>query len=344
MPDKPVRMAVIGLGMASAPHAMSLVELQAEGRVEVAGCWSRSKARREAFAHRHRLPVTDDLDALLADPALDAALLLTPPDARLELVERLAASGRHILMEKPLERTSQAAARIAASCEQAGITAAVTFQHRFRESAERLRGLLAEGALGELAAVQLLVPWWRPQAYYDEPGRGTLARDGGGVLISQAIHSIDLMLSLAGQVVEVAAVAGTTSLHRMDSEDFVGAGLRFANGALGSLSATTACFPGGPERLVLSGTRGTAMLEGGSLTVDFMDGKRLEVGQMMAGGGGADPMAFPHDWHKAVLRDFLDAVQGRGVPRVDPREALHAHRLIDALLRSSREGRCVQVG
>lgn len=343
MAGKPVRVAVIGLGMAAAPHARSLLDLQEEGRVEVAGCWSRSETRRAAFARAHDLPVTGDLDALLADPALDAALLLTPPDSRVELVERLAAAGRHILMEKPLERTVQGAARIAACCEEAGITAAVTFQHRFREGALRLRGLVAEGALGELAAVQLLVPWWRSQTYYDEPGRGTLARDGGGVLISQAIHSLDLMLSLAGPVAEVAAIAATTAMHRMETEDFVGAGLRFANGAPGSLGVTTACFPGGPERLVLTGTRGTAMIEGGRLEVAFLDGNRIELGEGSTGGGGADPMAFPHGWHKGVLADFIDAVEGGGTPRVTPREALRVHQLIDALLRSSREGRRLPV-
>lgn len=339
-----LRIGVIGLGMASAPHAASLVELQQEGCIEVAGCWSPSAARREAFARRHGLPVTSELDSLLDGAGPEAVLLLTPPDARIELVERLAGSGRHILMEKPLERTSEAAAQITACCEQAGITAAVTFQHRFRAGSERLRALLAEGALGELASVQLSVPWWRPQSYYDEPGRGTLARDGGGVLISQAIHSLDLMLSLAGPVAEVAAVAGTTALHRMETEDFVGAGLCFTSGALGGLGATTACYPGGPERLVLAGTRGTATLEGGKLTVDLMDGGRIELGEESAGGGGADPMAFPHDWHKAVLADFVEAVRTGRKPRVTPRQALEVHHLIDALLRSAREGRRVAVG
>src|SRR5690606_22151086 len=156
-----------------------------------------------------------------------------------------------ILMEKPIERTTEAAEAIVATCERQGVSLGIVFQHRFRAGSMRLRALVADGALGPIGCVRLAVPWWRPQTYYDEPGRGTLARDGGGGLISQAIHSIDLMLSLAGPVEEVQSVAGTTRLHRMETEDFVGAGLRFASGAFGSLIATTAAFPGEGEELVI---------------------------------------------------------------------------------------------
>ena len=345
MPTPPRRVAVIGLGMAVTPHARSLVDLAEAGRVTVAGAWSRSPERRAAFAARFpSLPVTDDLDGLIADATVTAFLLVTPPNARAELVTRLAWAGKHVLAEKPVERTTAAAARIVEGCERAGVTLGTVFQHRFREGSERLRGLLAEGALGEIAAVQLAVPWWRPQqGYYDEPGRGTLERDGGGVLISQAIHSLDLMLSLAGPVAEVAALGGTSRMHRMETEDFVGAGLRFANGTFGSLLATTACYPGAPERLVVTGTKGTATLEAGTLSLAYQDGRSERHGETVGTGGGADPMAFPHNWHKAVITDFLDALDEGRPPRVSGREALRVHRLIDALLLSARERRAVDV-
>lgn len=342
MRNRPVRLAVIGLGMAAKPHAESLVDLQAEGRVEVLGAWSRSAERRRAFAERFpALPVVDDLDALLGRPGLDAALVLTPPDAREALVRRLAAAGTHILTEKPVERTAAAAERIVDLCEAAGVTLGVVFQHRFRDASERLRHLLAAGGLGELATVELAAPWWRPQSYYDEPGRGTLARDGGGVLMTQAIHSLDLMLSLAGPVAAVTATAGTSRLHRMETEDFVAGGLTFANGALGSLFATTAAFPGEGERLVLTGTKGRARLVAATLEVRYLDGRGEEHGEGTESGGGADPMAFPCTWHKRVIADFCEAIQEGRQPRVSGREALRVHRLIDALLLAAREGRRV---
>ena len=330
-------LAIIGLGMASTPHVKSLADLA--DRVEVKAAWSRSPERRAAFAEKFPFPVSGDFEAILADPQIELALVLTPPDARVEIVQRLAAAGKHVLAEKPLERTTPAAESIVEACEQAGVTLGVVFQQRFRAGSERLRALLDDGSLGTLAAVQLVVPWWRPQSYYDVPGRGTLARDGGGVLLTQAVHSLDLMLSLTGPVAEVAAIAGTSAMHRMETEDFVGAGLRFVNGALGGLIATTAAAPGGLERLVLTGTHGTASLEAGTVTVDWLDGRREQHGEPAATGGGADPMAFPHDWHRSVIADFLDAVDQGRQPRISGREALNVHRLIDALLLSAAEGR-----
>ena len=239
------RAVVLGLGAASGPHLASLRDLAP--RVEIAGVWSRSPERRAAFAAgRPDLPVVAEIEPLLVDPSIDLAFLLTPPDAREAWIDRLAAAGKHILCEKPLERTTSAAERIVRRCAAAGVRLAVMLQMRARPSAARLRALLAQEALGRLAFVEVRVPWWRPQSYYDEPGRGTFVRDGGGVLITQAIHTLDLLIDLVGPVREVAAVAGTTPLHRMEGEDFAAAGLVFADGTRGSLLATTAAWPGGP--------------------------------------------------------------------------------------------------
>lgn len=337
---RPVGIGVVGLGMAAGPHAHSLQDLG--DRAAVRGVFGRDRVRREAFAARYGFPAAESLDALLADPAVDAVLLLTPPDTRTGLVEAIAGAGKHILMEKPVERTTAAAEAIVATCERHGVALGIILQHRFRAGSLRLRALLAEGSLGPIGSVRLAVPWWRPQGYYDEPGRGTLARDGGGALITQAIHPMDLMLSLTGPVDEVQAIAGATRLHRMETEDFVGAGLRFANGALGSLVATTAAFPGAAEQLCLDCENGSARLEAGELTIHWRDGRVEHQGEP-AGGGGADPMAFPHDWHRALIAEFLDAIEAGRPPAVTGREALNVHRLIDALLASARERCAVKV-
>jgi predicted dehydrogenase len=335
------RIAMIGLGMAVGPHAKSLLDLR--DRVEVAYAFSRSAARRRAFAARFDFPLTGDLDRIIDDASVNAVMILTPPNSHLELVQRCAAAGKHILLEKPLERSTERALRLVEAAETADVKLGVVFQHRFREASEHLRRLLERGALGDLVAVNVISPWWRPQSYYDEPGRGTLARDGGGVLITQAIHTLDLTLSLAGPVAEVAAITGTTALHRMETEDFVGAGLRFANDAVGALMATTAEYPGFPERIELIGIKGTAILTAGIVTVHYQDGREERVGEEQGTGGGADPMAFPHDAHRALLADFLDALDHDREPRVTGREALRVHRFIDAVLRAAAEGRTVAV-
>lgn len=333
---------IVGAGMAARPHALALKALA--GRIEVRGVYRRDAAALAAFCAEYGFPPAQGPEALLADERLDALLVLTPPNAREALVAAAARAGKHVLMEKPVERTMAAAERIVTSCETAGVRLGIIFQHRFRPASQKLGERIGEGALGALRAVHLSVPWWRPQSYYDQPGRGTLAQDGGGVLLTQAIHALDLMLSLAGPVASVSAIAATTGMHRMETEDFVGAGLRFANGAAGALMATTALYPGGAETLVLGCEKATATLRAGTLSLDWLDGKQETFGaQQGASGGGADPMAFPFDWHKAQIEEFVDAVQAGRDPVSNGRTALEVHRLIEALLRSSREGRRVEV-
>ena len=341
MPD-PFRLAVIGLGMATKPHLLALEALR--GRVEVSGVFNRNRAKAEAVSAEHGWRVFDDLAAIAADPETDGVILATPPDQRAEIVAAMVAAGKPILMEKPVERSLAAARALVATCARTDVPLGIVFQHRFRSGALRLRELTDEGRLGRIALARATVPWWRDQSYYDAPGRGTLARDGGGVLISQAIHVLDLMLSLTGPAASVQAMCATTSLHAMETEDFVAAGLRFASGTVGSVVATTATWPGEGESLVLDGTLGTATLRGGRLDVAWRDGTTETVGEAAGGtGGGADPMAFPFDWHRDLIADFADAVATGRPPTVTGAEALRVHALIDAMVRSGASGAAVDV-
>ncbi|MEZ5837974.1 MAG: Gfo/Idh/MocA family oxidoreductase [Geminicoccaceae bacterium] len=336
-----IGIGVVGTGMAALPHARALRDL--EDRIEVRGVFSRDPERRSAFSRKWSFPAVDSLDRLVSDPKVDAILLITPPNARMDLVEKFAKAGKHILMEKPVERTTTAAERIVGICADAGVTLGIVFQHRFRMASQKLAGLAADGSMGALRIVQAHVPWWREQAYYDEPGRGTHARDGGGVLISQAIHTLDLMLSLTGPVTQVQALAVTTPFHSMETEDFVAGGLRFANGAVGSIVASTAMYPGQAESLTFNFARASAHLQSGTLTVDWHDGRRDRFGEPATTGGGADPMAFPHEWHRDLIGNFANAITEGREPRIPGSEALHVHRLIDALVQSSQEGAIVTV-
>jgi UDP-N-acetyl-2-amino-2-deoxyglucuronate dehydrogenase len=330
----PRRLAIIGLGMAVAPHAQSLRDLA--GRAEVVAACSRTRARRDAFAAQFTLPVTGDLDSIVDDRSIDAVLILTPPRTHLPLVQRFAAAGKHVLLEKPLEVDTPRAEALVDACERAGVMLGIVLQHRFRPGARALAASIAQQRLGRIVAASVAVPWWRPQSYYDEPGRGTLARDGGGVLLTQAIHTLDLFLSVAPPLAEVAAYAATTEVHRMETEDVACAALRFNNGALGTLNATTASYPGFPERIDIVGTLGTASLCGGRLELHFHDGRHETAGQHETQGGGADPMAFAHDAHRALITEFLDALDAGRVPVNNGRAALAVHDLIDAVLASSR--------
>jgi predicted dehydrogenase len=337
-----LNVAIIGLGMAVTPHAKSYVDLA--DRVAVRYAYSPSAARRQAFAAKFPFPHADSLDVILADKAVDAVAILTPPNTHLDLVERCAAAGKHILIEKPLEVSFERARAVVEACRRRGVKLGVTLQHRFRPAGMTLRSLLETGALGKIAAAGTSIRVWRPQSYYDEPGRGTRARDGGGVLLTQGIHTLDLMLSLVGEAKEVIAYATTTPVHRMETEDLVAGAVRFANGALGTIDATTASYPGFPERIELICEKGTAVLAGTSLDVFWHDGRREHVApDSSPGGTGADPMAFPNDWHRALIADFLDAIRQDREPRVSGAEALKVHALIDALLRASDERKPVAI-
>jgi predicted dehydrogenase len=328
------RVALVGLGMAVTPHAKSALDLA--DRVEIAYAFSPSPARRARFAAQFPFPQCDRIETILEDGSIDAIALLTPPNTHLDLVQRCAAAGKHVLLEKPLEISTERAEQLVAACRRAGTKLGVVLQHRHKPASERLAAVLRAEELGKLVGASAIIRLWRPQSYYDEPGRGTKARDGGGVLITQAIHTLDLLLSLVGDAAEVSARATTTPVHRMESEDLVCAAVRWRSGALGVIEATTATYPGAPERIELAGTRGTATLAGTALELRFADGRKESLSADGSGGGtGADPMAFPHDYHRAVWRDFLDAVQGGGEPRVNGEEGLRVHRLIDALLASA---------
>jgi predicted dehydrogenase len=333
---------VIGTGMASPPHGKSLAALK--DCIEVCGVYSPNRERRERFADTFGFPAVSSDDDIINNPRISTVLLLTPPNAREALVAQLAGAGKHILMEKPVERSLKTASGIVETCESAGVALGIVFQHRFRDASLALASHLE--SLGNIATVEVSVPWWREQSYYDEPGRGTLERDGGGVLISQAVHTLDLMLKFTGPVQSVVAMTSTSGFHQMECEDFVSAGMKFKSGAVGTLYATTASYPGGSESIVLHGDQGSATLAGGELQIDYRDGNQLRVGESATSGGGADPMDFPFDWHKRLIERFLlEAADGRLSDTFPTgRSSLAVHALIEALILSGTEQRWVKLG
>ena len=342
-----MKAAVIGLGMVAETHFRALADLAPD--VTLAGIMGRSEAKARDYARQispilgEAPKVYADVAEIAADDAVDFVIICTPPNARVSLVAPLAAAGKHILMEKPIERDTAAATEIVELCEGANVELGIVFQHRMRESSQMLATLLAHGTLGPVALVEIAVPWWRDQSYYDAPGRGTYARDGGGVLISQAIHTLDLALSFLGPVNRVQAMCRTTALHKMESEDFVTAGLDFESGVVGSLTASTASFPGGAESITLHCEKASVVLASGQLHIHWRDGRTEVRGAAAGTGGGADPMAFTHAWHQGIIADFAKALQSDTKPAADGRSALAVHRLIDAIVLSGRDARAVDL-
>ena len=329
-----MRVGLIGLGMAAQPHMLALRDLEAEGRLRIAGGFSPSAERRTGFAARWSVPVFDTLEAVTA--ASDLLLVLTPPGAHLPMVQAAAAAGRHVLVEKPLEITAERAQRLLDAA--AGITLAVVFQHRFRPASLRLKQAIDSGALGTLLSCSASIRWWRDAAYFAQPGRGMKARDGGGVLLTQSIHTLDLLLHLAGPVDRLAALAVTSPLRAIDTEDIAAATLRFASGAIGVLDATTVAEPGFPERIEIAGTGGSAVLVAERLELHLKGQPPEILDRGLAGGGGADPMAFDHGPHRSMIAEVLAAIAEKRPPSNSGASGLSVQRTIEAILRSAREG------
>jgi predicted dehydrogenase len=325
-----IGVSVIGLGNALQPHARALVDLA--DRVHVVWAASRSEGRLKDTAERYGFPTTTDIAHAIADPAVDAVIILTPANAHLPIAEAAFAAGKHVLCEKPLEASLERGEQIVAAGRRANRRLAICLQHRFRLGSRRLHDVLTEGALGSVQAATMMVPWWRPQSYYDDPGRGVKARDGGGVLITQAIHSLDLFRWLVGIESVEAAQVRTTSLHRMETEDYAAALVRLDNGAPGTIVGTVAAYPGSPEWMHIIGSKATARLEGGSLRLSFLDGREEVLADASGSGSGANVMSFSHEAHKAVLADFLDAIEQGRDPLIPGEEALATQRVIEAIL------------
>ena len=335
-----MKAALIGLGMVSKTYGDAFMNTD---KVQLSHILARSSASADEF--RKNWPELDPIIAEnveeIAASDVDFVIITTPPNVRGSLIDPLTAAGKPILLEKPVERNLHAAIELVDLCEARKMPLGIVLQHRFRPIVADMHRVAA--SLGRLHAVECHVPWWRPQAYYNELGRGTYARDGGGVMISQAIHIMDLMLSLTGPVAEVTAMTATTGLHAMESEDFVSAGLRFENGAVGNLFATTSSFPGLGEFITLHYNTGSVRLERGALRVDRHDGTKEEIGQVTGSGSGADPMAFSSDAHRFVIEDFAEALRNRRPPKVTGRDAIGVHRLIAALEKSGETGSKIAV-
>lgn len=342
-----MNLALIGLGMVAATHIRAISA--ANPTVTLRGVYARDVKKAQSFVREMRSEISADtvvyssVEDIANDPEIDFVIVTTPPNARTKIVKTLADAGKHVLLEKPIERDRMAAKEIVEICETANVTLGIVFQHRAREVSLQLASQLKDGTFGAIKVAEISVPWWRDQAYYDEPGRGTYERDGGGVLISQAIHTMDLALSFTGPVGKVQAMAKTSALHDMESEDFVSAGLEFTSGAIGSLVASTASYPGGAESIALHCEKASVRLQSGKLEVNWHDGRTEVFGEDTASGGGADPMAFTHAWHQGIIEDFADALANKRPPMATGREALLVHDLIDALVLSSKKERAISI-
>ncbi|MDA9224168.1 Gfo/Idh/MocA family oxidoreductase [Tateyamaria sp.] len=334
---------MIGLGMVAHTHLLALRDNRASLKLDAV--LGRDKQMVRTFCDSAAailgydvLDFTEISDALSIKP--DLAVVLTPPNARLEYAQVLSKAGIPTILEKPIERTLDSSRIIVEMFEAADVPLGVFFQHRARPAAVALKELLNTSALGDIIHLEMRVPWWRDQLYYDSPGRGTYDRDGGGVMINQAIHTLDLALWLAGPITQVQAIMRTSPLHQMEAEDIAAALMGFASGASGVLSATTIAYPGSADSIAITTMRAEVILQGNQLNIFWHDGhiETIVSDQTNSTGGGVDPMAFTHAWHQAILEDFVQFCEMGGEAISSGRSALHVHAVIQAMEKAVKSG------
>lgn len=290
-----------------------------------------------------------DLDAFLARPDIDIVCVCVPSGLHAEIGIKAARAGKHVLVEKPIDITLAAADRLIDACHEYNVKLGVISQQRFGAGMQQLRAAIDAGRFGKLILGDAIIKWYRTQGYYDSGDwRGTWALDGGGALMNQGVHYVDQLQWMMGPVEKIYARA-TTSAHTIEVEDIAIAILTFKNGAIGTIEGSTAVYPGLPERLEITGTEGTAVIEAGKVKVwEFKDekgeagayGTKVQFAADEQGAtGSTDPAAIPSAGHQAQLADLIAAIDGDGTPAVAGEDARRPLEIILAIYESARTGR-----
>jgi predicted dehydrogenase len=331
---------ILGGGVISVTHARAARETEG---VEVVAVYGQNREKIAHLSQSYGGIAYDSLQAFLAHKPMDLIMIGSPSGLHAEQGIAAAQHGLHVLVEKPLDITTARADALINECECAGVKLGVMFQDRVAPDICRIKELVDAGELGKPILVSGNVRWYRPPEYYgDSRWRGTWALDGGGALMNQGVHTIDLMLWLLGDVERVSAKA-VTALHDIEVEDTVVATLEFTNGAIGTLQAATSVYPGYRRRVELTGTNGTIVLEHDRIiTADLLN----PVADMIlpAPESDNDDSASPDiRGHKRLLEDFLRAIETNSKPRCDGREGRRSVALVQAIYESSRTGSAVKL-
>jgi predicted dehydrogenase len=340
---------IIGCGMIADFHSAAIAELEHGKLVAVS---SRNADNAKRLTERYHVDGYSDYNKMLKRDDLDIVCVCTPSGAHLDVAVAAAEAGKHVVVEKPLEITLERCDKIIKACEKAGVRLCAIFNSRFTESIQLVKKTIESGRFGMLTLGDAYIKWYRSQEYYDSGGwRGTWDLDGGGALMNQSIHAIDLLQYFMGPVKAVQAFTDTMAHERIEVEDVAVAILRFESGALGVIEGTTAAYPGMFKKTEISGTKGTVVLEEENIAKWEFDSELPEdaairekfASKTTSGGGASDPRAISYDNHRRQMENLIDGIENRASHLVDGSEGRKAVEIILAIYQSSREGRIVEL-
>jgi predicted dehydrogenase len=340
---------IIGCGMISNFHARAINDVRG---AKLVGCFDQVPAAADRLSQTTGCRAYYKLDELLADPAVNVVTIGTPSGAHMEPAIAAARAGKHVIVEKPLEITLKRCDAIIEECQKAGVVLSTIFPSRYHHSSVEMKRAVDDGRFGRLTVGDAIVKWYRSQQYYDSGAwRGSWELDGGGALMNQAIHSVDLLAWLMGPVVEVRAMTALLAHERIAVEDVALAAVRFANGACGIIEASTAIYPGYLKRVEIHGSEGSAVMEEEDLIKwDFAQKKARDkaihekMAQRVSGGGGAaDPAAIGHHGHARQFQNVADAIRKGIRPAIDGPEGRRSVEIILAIYKSAETSRAVSL-
>ena len=340
---------IVGCGMISAFHAKAIEALP---NAELRAVYSRSEENARNRGEEFGADWTTDLSRLLERGDIDIVTICSASGAHAETSIAAAKAGKHVIVEKPLDIALERIDAMIGACAEAGTQLSGVFQSRFHPTSQLLKRAVEEGRFGRLTLAEATVKWWRSQAYYDEGGwKGTKALDGGGALMNQSIHAIDLLQWLMGPVAEVAAFAGTLAHERIDVEDTAVAAVRFESGALGVIQGATSVHPGFFKKIEVSGDKGSAVMEEENLSFwqfeeETAEDERIRrefADQTQTGGGASDPSAISFEGHRRQFEAFIERVESGEPNELDGAEARKAVEIILAVYRSAETGRVARL-
>lgn len=336
MKDGKFGFGIIGTGAIAGHHAACIEAL--EDAQLIAVCSSLDKRAKKA-EEQFGVPAYSDYTEMVQRPDIDIICVCTYSGAHLEPTLAAALAGKHVICEKPLEVDLERADQMIRGCRLAGVKLACIFQNRFSHDYLKLKQAVRAGKLGKLLLGNAYIKWFRDEKYYSSsPWKGTIKGDGGAALINQGIHTIDLLLDIMGEVADVSARVRTVK-HDIEGEDLGLAMLSFQNGALGAIQASTALYPGYPERLEIFGEKGSVILEGGNISAwNIIGEETAATDEKEEDTGASDPMAISTERHQRQFQDMIDAIREDREPAVNGEEGRRSLALIRAIYESSRTG------
>lgn len=330
--EKKFGFGVIGTGNIAKFHAQCINKIP---NAKLLGVLSKSKSRARQVSKSFNAPVFWDIEKLLSNSEIDIICVCNESGLHAPTISRIAKAGKNVLCEKPLETSVKKIDDISDMVKVSGIKLGCVFQNRENPEYRKLKTYLQSGILGKILLCQTSINWYRPPSYYKDSWRGTLAMDGGAALINQGIHTVDLTLDIMGEVDCISGFIDTLH-HQIEGEDVAVAVLKFNSGALGTLSAGTALFPGEPESITLYGTLGNVVFSGGKIISSTVESIQEELNAIVEnpGSGASDPMSISDQFHIATIVDFMNAVQQGLTPKINIDQARKSVALINAIYES----------